>query len=176
MCRRSSAGRRRSRRRASVAGIANRFSGGSFTPLTLADEIDEAMENLRLKKLTKVTVGPFVSDVFSKADDPLMEVVRQPDDLEEAWAIRWTVDTLVSAGTKMVGGGFFAVPAAAGDVSGHAGRPGLRAARRDRVPPSRCDAARHVPAHCRATAREHPSLRSASIHVLAADDRLIENA
>ena len=68
------------------------------------------MENLRLKKLTKVTVGPFVSDVFSKADDPLMEVVRQADDLEEAWAIRWTVDTLLSAGTKMVGGGFFAPP------------------------------------------------------------------
>ena len=100
-----------------VAAIANRFSGDSFTPLTLADEIDEAMENLRLKKLTKVTVGPFISDVFSKADDPLMDVVRQADDLEEAWAIRWTVDTLLSAGTKMVGGGFFASRPAAGDLS-----------------------------------------------------------
>ena len=107
MFRRNSTGRR-DRRGDSVAAIANRFSGGGFTPLTLADEIDGAMENLRLKWLTKVTVGPLISDVFSKVEDPLMEVVRQADDLEEAWAIRWTVDTLISAGTKMVGGGFFA--------------------------------------------------------------------
>ena len=92
--RRSSAAQRRSPRRAASRPSRTAFPAASFTPLTLADEIDGAMENLRLKKLTKVTVGPFISDVFSKAEDPLMEVVRQADDLEEAWAIRWTVDTL----------------------------------------------------------------------------------
>lgn len=158
-----------------VAGMANRFSSASCTPLLLADEIDGAMENLRLKKLIKVTVGPFVSDVFSKADDPLMEVVRTLDDLEEAWAIRWTVDTLLSAGTRMVGGGLFASPRPQESFQVTLDDPGC--AERGVTEFRHSVAMPHgmfqrIAAHRAANA----SLRSASIHVLAADDRLIENA
>jgi hypothetical protein len=158
---------------ASVAGIANRFSGGSFTPLTLAGEIDQAMESLRLKKLTKVTVGPFISDVFSKVDDPLMNVVRSADDLEEAWAIRWTVDTLVSAGSKVVDGGFFASPRMQETFQVTLDDP-------DCAQRGATDVRHHIAMphgifqRIAGRRTEHPS--SASIHVLAADDRLIENA
>jgi hypothetical protein len=158
-----------------VAAIANRFSSDSFTPLTLADEIDEAMENLRLKKLTKVTVGPFISDVFSKTGDPLMETVRMADDLEEAWAIRWTVDTLLSAGTKMVGGGFLASPRA--QETFHVTLDDPDCAQRGVTEFRHHVAMPHGMFQRIAEQRdEHSSLRSASIHVLAADDRLIENA
>ena len=158
-----------------VAAIANRFSGGGITPLTLADEIDGAMENLRLKWLTKVTVGPLISDVFSKVEDPLMEVVRQADDLEEAWAIRWTVDTLISAGTKMVGGGFFA--SARPQETFHVTLDDPDCAQRGVTEFRHHLAMPHGMFQRIAEHRgEYPTLRSASIHVLAADDRLIENA
>jgi hypothetical protein len=156
-----------------VAGIANRFSGSSFTPLTLASEIDQAMGGLRLKKLTKVTVGPFISDVFSKVDDPLMEVVRSADDLEEAWAIRWTVDTLVSAGTETVGGGIFSAARPQEVFQVNLDDP-------DCAQRGATDVRHHIAMphgmfqRIAARRAEHPS--SASIHVLAADDRLIENA
>ena len=160
---------------AGLAAIANRFSGDSVTPLALADEIDRAIENVRLKRLTKVTVGPFLSDVFSKAEDPLMEVVRQADDLEEAWAIRWTVDTLVSAGTKMVGGGFFT--AARPQESFHVALDDAECAQRGVTEFRHHLAMPHGMFQRIAERRgEFPTLRTASIHVLAADDRLIENA
>lgn len=156
-----------------VAGIANRFSGAGFTPITLAGEIDQAIENLRLKKLTKVTIGPFISDVFSKVDDPLMEVVRSADDLEEAWAIRWTVDTLVSSGTKIVGGGLFTSPRPQEtfqlnlDDPDCAGRGATEVRHHIAMPHGIFQ---------RIAARRTETPSSASIHVLAADDRLIENA
>ena len=158
-----------------VVPIANRLSGDSFTPLTLADEIDAAMENLRLKRLTKVTVGPFISDVFSKAGDPLMDVVRQAEDLEEAWAIRWTVDTLLSAGTRMVGGGFFS--AARPQETFHVTQDDADCARRGVTEFRHHVAMPHGMFQRIAESRgDCASLRSASIHVLGADDRLIENA
>lgn len=158
-----------------VATIANRFSAESFTPLALADEIDRAMENLRLKRLNKVTVGPFISDVFSKVEDPLMDVVRQADDLEEAWAIRWTVDTLISAGTKMVGGGLFS--SARPQETFQVTMDDADCARREVTEFRHHVAMPHGMFQRIAERRgDYPSLRSASIHVLADDDRLIENA
>jgi hypothetical protein len=156
-----------------VAGIANRFSGAGFTPITLAGEIDQAIESLRLKKLTKVTVGPFISDVFSKVDDPLMDVVKSADDLEEAWAIRWTVDTLVSAGTETVGGGIFSAARPQEVFQVNLDDP-------DCAERGATDVRHHIAMphgmfqRIAARRADHPS--SASIHVLAADDRLIENA
>lgn len=156
-----------------VAAIANRFSGAGFTPLTLAGEIDQAIENLRLKRLTKVTIGPFISDVFSKVDDPLMEVVRSADDLEEAWAVRWTVDTLVSSGTKVVGGGLFTSPRPQETFHVNLDDP-------DCAGRGASDVHHHVAMphgiFQRIAARRAKNPSSASIHVLAADDRLIENA
>ena len=109
-----------------------------------------------------------------RGEDPLMEVVRQAD-LEEAWAIRWTVDTLISAGTKMVGGGFFA-PARPQETfrvtldDPDCAQRGVTEFRHHLAMP-------HGMFQRIAERRgEYPTLRSASIHVLAADDRLIENA
>lgn len=90
-----------------VNNVAGKFSGVGFSPLSLATEIDEVTRNLRLVKLRKVIVGPFLSEIFSKVDDPVMDAMKASDDIEDAWAVRWTVDTVVSAGTKMVGGGLF---------------------------------------------------------------------
>jgi hypothetical protein len=158
-----------------VPGLANRFSGGSYTPLTLADEIDDAMENLRLKRLLKVTVGPFVSDVFSKTDDPLMTHVRQSDELDEAWAIRWTVDTLLSAGTRMVGGGFLSGPRP--QETFHVNLSDPDCAERGVTEFRHHVAMPHGMFQRIAVHRmNNPALRGASIHVLADDDRLIENA
>jgi|GEM_PF-6862579 hypothetical protein len=158
-----------------AASIANRFSGAGFKPLTLADQIDAAMDSLRLKRLVRVTVGPFLSDVFYTSEDALMPMIRAADDLENAWAIRWSVDTLASAGTRMVGGGLFSSP-----------RPqevfDVNTADPDCAQRGVTEVAHHIAMphamYQRIAGRrdEHSTLRNAHYHVIAAGDRLIEYA
>lgn len=158
-----------------AVSIANRFSGAGYKPLTLADQIDEAMDTLRLKRLVRVSVGPFLSDVFYKSDDPLMAMIRASDNLEDAWAIRWSVDTLVSAGTRMVGGGLFSSARPQEVFSVNTADP-------DCAQRGVSDVAHHIAMpHAmfqRVAGRrgEHSSLAAAQFHVIAAGDRLIENA
>lgn len=158
-----------------AASIANRFSGAGFKPLTLADQIDAAMDSLRLKRLVRVTVGPSLSDVFYTSEDALMPMIRAADDLENAWAIRWSVDTLASAGTRMVGGGLFSSP-----------RPqevfDVNTADPDCAQRGVTEVAHHIAMphamYQRIAGRrdEHSTLRNAHYHVIAAGDRLIEYA
>ncbi len=90
-----------------VAEIAAAYTGIGFLLSTLAGEIDEGVEDLRLKSLKRVAVGPFVSPVFSEIEDPIAGLVADADDLDDAWALRWVIETIVSAGTTRVAGGFF---------------------------------------------------------------------
>lgn len=158
-----------------AASIANRFSGAGYKPLTLADQIDAAMDSLRLKRLVRVTVGPFLSDVFYKSEDALMPMIRAADDLENAWAIRWSVDTLVSAGTRTVGGGFFSSPRPQEVFSVNTADP-------DCAQRGVSEVAHHIAMphgmFQRIAGRrdEHSTLRNARYHVIAAGDRLIEYA
>lgn len=157
-----------------IGEVAKRFSGASFTPLTLATEIDDVAGHLRLQRLAKVTVGPFISEIFSKVDDPIMDAIKAADDIEDAWAIRWTIDHIRAGSTSMVGGGLF-----------RAARPQQNFIV-DTLDPD-C-ASRSVTSFDRHVAMPHgmfqrlakrrnecSSLKSAAIHVLTSEGRLIEN-
>ena len=90
-----------------VAEIAAAYTGIGFLLSTLAGEIDEGVGELRMKSLKRVIVGPFLSPVFSEIEDPFAELVAGAPDLDRAWALRWSVESIVSAGTTRVAGGLF---------------------------------------------------------------------
>ncbi len=90
-----------------MAEVARLFSGGSYKPVTLANEIDERMPEIRLKELVKLTVGPFRSAVFTDCDGGLGPILEQVEDSAMAWTLGFSVERLVSGGTQSRGGGFF---------------------------------------------------------------------
>lgn len=90
-----------------IKKVANNFSGIGFSPLTLASEIDETSINLRLKKLSKITVVSFITEFFSKVEDEMLTILKTIDDIENAWAIRWCVDNINSGSTYVIKNGLF---------------------------------------------------------------------
>lgn len=159
---------------ARIKSVANKFSGASFSPLTLATEIDDKTSTLRLAGLTRITIGPFISDIFYDVGDPIMDAIKSAEDIEDAWALRWTVDHIRAGSTSVVGGGLFSKP---------------RYQQNFLVDTSDPDCAmRSVTAFERHVAMPHglyqrlshrrnecASLKSALIHVLTGEGRLIEN-
>jgi len=159
---------------AEIKAAASKFSGASFSPLTLATEIDDKTSHLRLTSLSRVTVGPFISDIFYDVEDPIMDAIKSAEDIEDAWAIRWTVDHIRAGSTSTVGGGLFSKPRYQQNFLVDTTDP-------DCAMRSVTSFERHVAmphgmyqrlAHRR---NECPSLRSALIHVLTGEGRLIEN-
>jgi len=159
---------------AEVRDVANKFSGASFTPLTLATEIDNRTDVLRLRKLSRVTVGPFISEIFYSVDDPIMDAIKAAEDIEDAWAIRWTIDHIRAGSTKMVSGGWLKPARPQQNFLVDTMDP-------DCAMRSVTSFERHVAMphgmFQRLANRRHecPSLKSAAIHVLTGERRLIEN-
>jgi hypothetical protein len=157
-----------------VRSVASRFSATGFTPLSLASEIDDATLGLRLVKLSKITVGPFLSEAFSAVDDPIMDAMKAAEDIEDAWAIRWTVDHILAGGTKWVSGGLFKPQRPQQNFLVTLTDP-------DCAMRSVTSVERHVAMphgmFQRLAGRRHEceSLKTAAIHVLSGGDRLIEN-
>ena len=83
-----------------IRSIGRRFSGSGFTPLSMAVEIDDALEHLRLKRLRKLTVGPFRSPIFGTEENALVNFLAESDDDEANWALFWRVDEVISSGTE----------------------------------------------------------------------------
>ncbi len=90
-----------------LGGIARLFSGQAFAPLALARELDERLPDIRLHALTKLSIGPFRSDVFTEAGDVLETFLRQAEEAGGGWAMCWTVEQVRSLGTATRRRGFF---------------------------------------------------------------------
>lgn len=90
-----------------LCNAARLFSGVGFKPVSLANEIDEEIEEIRLKELTKLSIGPFRSDLFTSSGDAVDLVLRGLGRDEHSWAIGWTVDRISSAGTAHRSVGLF---------------------------------------------------------------------
>ena len=92
---------------AEVAAAARLFSGQAFEPLALARELDDRLPQLRLRSLSKLSIGPFRSDVFTEGGDALEGFLRQAEDVGGGWAMSWTVDQVRSLGRATRRSGLF---------------------------------------------------------------------
>lgn len=90
-----------------LAEVARLFSGGQFKPVTLANEIDERLPEIRLKELAKLTIGPFRSAIFTEGEGGFAPFLSEVEDSAMAWTLGFSVERIVSAGTQSRGGGFF---------------------------------------------------------------------
>lgn len=90
-----------------IRSLGRRFSGSGYTPLAMAIEFDDAIEDLRLKHLRKLTFGPFLSPIFSSAGSLFSPLLQDMADDRANWMLFWQIDEVISSGTENKREGFF---------------------------------------------------------------------
>ncbi|MBV6659124.1 MAG: hypothetical protein KI785_15280, partial [Devosiaceae bacterium] len=91
----------------SYQSLAWKFSGTGFSPLAMAVEFDDAIDDIALKRLKRWTLGPFYSPIFMDLPaqfGPLFENLPP----EDAWMFVWHVDEVISVGTEVTKSWFLA--------------------------------------------------------------------
>jgi len=86
--------------------VARLFSAQAFSALALAREVDERFRRLRLHSLSRLSIGPFRSDVFTEGSDALARLLAQVGDVGQSWVLCWTNEEVRSEGTAQRRCGF----------------------------------------------------------------------